>query len=403
MGFTWAYLLFMASTFAVLRKRETTVSLPSILTAQGVLGTFLGIFLGLMDFDTENVQASVPSLLEGMRFAFLTSIAGMAGAMFIRVAPAFTGRPIAKNQGATLDSVTSLLSESIDAQRGIERALTGDGETTVLTQLQKLRTGLMDKQDELLASFRSFAETMAENNQKALIDALTDVMRDFNAKINEQFGENFKELNEAVGRMLDWQKEYAAQVETVVDQLNTAVESTKTSSEVLAAIAEDSSSFHQTAEALDVVISAMHNQTQELSARLQAFADVGEKARIALPEIESKLHSLTQASTELVGTAQRGITEQTTSLRASQDALSAELRGLVTGVTSQIERLMDQNAEAIARQVTALDQSLGDELTKALTTLGSQLASLSEKFVADYTPLTERLQEIVRISGDGRR
>jgi len=41
---------------------------------------------------------------------------------------------------------------------------------------------------------------MAENNSKALIEALQEVIRDFNAKINEQFGENFKQLNEAVGK-----------------------------------------------------------------------------------------------------------------------------------------------------------------------------------------------------------
>jgi hypothetical protein len=30
--------------------------------------------------------------------------------------------------------------------------------------------------------------------------------------------------------------------------------------------------------------------------------------------------------------------------------------------------------------------------------MGQQLASLSEKFVRDYTPLTDRLREIVNIS-----
>ena len=54
---------------------------------------------------------------------------------------------------------------------------------------------------------------MADNNTKALIEALESVMRDFNAKINEQFGDNFKQLNEAVGRINDWQEQYRQQMD----------------------------------------------------------------------------------------------------------------------------------------------------------------------------------------------
>ena len=43
---------------------------------------------------------------------------------------------------------------------------------------------------------------------KALVEALRDVVKDFNSKITEQFGDNFKELNTAVGRLLAWQDQY---------------------------------------------------------------------------------------------------------------------------------------------------------------------------------------------------
>ena len=39
-----------------------------------------------------------------------------------------------------------------------------------------------------------------------------------------------------------------------------------------------------------------------------------------------------------------------------------------------------------------------EELTKALESFGRQLAALSEKFVNDYTPLTERLRDILTIA-----
>ena len=42
----------------------------------GILGTFMGIVLGLVNFDVDDIQGSIPQLLEGLKFAFTTSIAG---------------------------------------------------------------------------------------------------------------------------------------------------------------------------------------------------------------------------------------------------------------------------------------------------------------------------------------
>ena len=48
------------------------------------------------------------------------------------------------------------------------------------------------------------------------------VIREFNEKISEQFGDNFKQLNEAVGRLLEWQENYRTQIE----QTQTEIEKT---------------------------------------------------------------------------------------------------------------------------------------------------------------------------------
>jgi len=56
-----------------------------------------------------------------------------------------------------------------------------------------------------------------------------------------------------------------------------------------------------------------------------------------------------------------------------------------------IENMITQNAE----RIKLLDENLGLELEKSLETLGSSLASLSRKFVDDYTPLTERLKDLL--------
>ena len=68
-----------------------------------------------------------------------------------------------------------------------------------------------------------------------MIEALENVIKDFNQKITEQFGENFKQLNEAVGALLDWQKEYKEQVSLLTQ---TFEECKKSISEVKDSIVE---------------------------------------------------------------------------------------------------------------------------------------------------------------------
>ena len=43
---------------------------------------------------------------------------------------------------------------------------------------------------------------MAKQNTEALVEAIRGAMEDFNSKINEHLGENFKQLNEGVGVIL---------------------------------------------------------------------------------------------------------------------------------------------------------------------------------------------------------
>src|SRR5690606_1479409 len=50
---------------------------PTLLTSLGILGTFAGIIIGLLSFDPNNIDGSISILLEGLKTAFITSLAGM--------------------------------------------------------------------------------------------------------------------------------------------------------------------------------------------------------------------------------------------------------------------------------------------------------------------------------------
>jgi len=71
------WMLFAARRDHTSLKRGNHTDMKSVIVSIGVLGTFIGIALGLWNFDTTNITRSVPELLEGLKLAFITSIAGM--------------------------------------------------------------------------------------------------------------------------------------------------------------------------------------------------------------------------------------------------------------------------------------------------------------------------------------
>ena len=240
---TFIFALFSIALFRHFTSRRDRPSLiasasPALLTTIGVLGTFVGIFIGLVNFDVGNIDKSVPLFLEGMKVAFVTSILGMGSAVFLRVTYAAVPRQaLAESVGP--EEIYSVLTDIRDGQNSalseIRSAISGEDDTSMVTQLQKLRTSVADGDTELrnttregfenlTSEFRQFAETMAEDNSKALIEALEQVIRDLNTQLNEQFGENFKQLNEAVGALLSWQDQYKDHVEKLTDQFQRSLD-----------------------------------------------------------------------------------------------------------------------------------------------------------------------------------
>jgi len=57
---------------------------PTILTTIGIFATFFGIALALWHFNTTDIQGSLPSLLNGLKTAFLNSTFGIFFALTLK-------------------------------------------------------------------------------------------------------------------------------------------------------------------------------------------------------------------------------------------------------------------------------------------------------------------------------
>jgi hypothetical protein len=67
--------------------------LKSQIVSVGVLGTFVGIFIGLQAFDPNDIVDSVNDILLGLKTAFFTSIVGMSVSTGLSILQKFQNEP----------------------------------------------------------------------------------------------------------------------------------------------------------------------------------------------------------------------------------------------------------------------------------------------------------------------
>jgi ABC-type transporter Mla subunit MlaD len=185
-----------------------------------------------------------------------------------------------------------------------------------------------------------------------------------------------------------------------------------------AELVEKSGVFVTTAERLGTLLAAVNEEKKQFTETSAQLGQLLQAASGSLPAVEQKMLQLTDqltkavaenanamrlaleaAQTQVVGSNEELTKQLTQAMLEHSNILktsmaSAHQQMVTTGAehTKQSEELIRKTKE----QITALDAALTEELSKSLSSLGRQLAALSEKFVSDYQPLTDSLRNLVQ-------
>jgi len=420
---------------------------PTSLATLGVLGTFTGILIGLLDFKV-NETDSVDKLLEGLKISFSTSIAGIGAAISFRLLQTIVPSG-EKVHGATPESIYRVLQEirndgqssalrSSEQLSKLREAISSEGDGSLLTQVLKLRTATQDGQQELIREFKDFAAHMTENNQKAIIEALSSVISDFNRNLTEQFGENFKQLNKAVHALVEWQDKYREYIGGLEERIEHALAAVEASQQALEAVQQSSERIPETIRLLEPALEGINSQANLLNAHLDSLALLRDKAIEAFPVIEQNFDAVTTHFTNVVtnaiaisnqtlenwqnshATLRQGHEVLLESTNKAQKEFTAEFEKVLQQIAYQLSQESERHGELIetsakkAREMIEASwrqsiESMNEQFAKfdnqvraahqqTMEEFGRNLASLSEKFVNDYEPLTERLNEVLDIA-----
>ena len=396
---------------------------PTLMGALGILGTFIGIIIGLLNFNTESIDTSIPVLLGGLKTAFITSIVGMFFAILFNGLDAFFFAN--KRRLLEVNIPTSVTPEHIHQELQEQNkhlvklisGMSGSEEGSIVAQIKLLRNEISDASraqisnhsnfsNKLWEQLQQFADLMAKGATEQIIDALRQVIIDFNNNLTEQFGENFKALDISVKKLVDWQENYKNQVEQMGEQYQQSVESLVETRKAVAGIWEECKGIPLAMAELRDVLQVNQHQIGELSRHLETFAAIRDKATDVLPEIQTKMSEVGEllklgaanVSSSLEQTSQQ-ILINADSMRVALDEGTEGFRQSVTqtqqafaAMAHDVSNSSETLTSTLGDTITEMKQS-GDEFLKSLETHSRELHRNMEQNTANVIDMFSKTGE----------
>ncbi len=136
--------------------------IPQIFTTIGILGTFLGIAVGLYFFDVKDMEGSIPILLGGLKTAFFASIAGIVCYFFFSK---WIARVQKQNEHGKLSDEATILNKLVDSMNDFKgemlRVMTSKDEANNQATIGNLLREICDESKKQSAALQTFSTDLA--------------------------------------------------------------------------------------------------------------------------------------------------------------------------------------------------------------------------------------------------
>lgn len=380
---TWLWLAAIITVFVIclvlvikfkksdklLANRRIVEYFPTFVSTLGVLGTFYGITVGLLAFDTADLDKSIPGLLDGLKTAFFTSLAGMIGSMILS---AFISRKQDENDGGVSDinQAAGTICQAVQQMSELNKAT-----------IERLSEQMAEQEKDRKAFYRSMGDVMdkVKESQSAIVEILQSINTSQGSAASAL--DSLVILQRSQEGTLDSIKETAT---SMVSSIGSLEEVTSAQTESLVAMrkySEEVSEFtHHVPEILDVV-SGMSTTQDEINEQVQKLKDI----------LDAEVDQIERSMDKTNNLLERKFDEFTELLKKSNTEALVEVMKNVTAefqkqMDALISKLIQENFDQLNQSVERLNQWQQDN-KEMIASLTRQYKEMAENFEATSTSL----------------
>lgn len=359
------------------------------LVGLGLLGTFLGLTLGIKGFDcsnTERINESIQGLLAGMGTAFLTSLLGMTFSILFTAADKALRHRLYKDVKELTDKLDSeyyiddLVLANINQQNIVNqlyKALKNDLQQQALEIANKLTYTNAEGQNVTIGN--AIREILTENTKqsKALMSFSTDLAMELNQGFDETLSRQMQQkivpLMESVDATTKAVVEHIDKMADTVsspatDMMQNVVDELKQSMQSL--INEFSTGLSSSAT------SELENLAMQLDTATQAMADfpknmenISATLQVTIEEVKHAISEISNTSANANSTAMQQMQEQITYATGAISNAITEVKEVMSGISQSSQ---EQSNQMVSKLADAAEK-MGSFLTGTISTLSSSV------------------------------
>ena len=369
----WIYIWFQKKQGYLITKRRWIEQIPSFVSTLGVLGTFWGITVGLLDFDSKNLEASIPELLDGLKTAFFTSLAGMIGSLFL----------------------SRIVSSYYDKQdEGVSDINLAAGE------IVKAVKAMSDSNRETLHELKSQAIQQA-NNQNAFYETCGSLLNGIKESINVSQNKVQSLLLQSQAQttnLSDIKKHtngISKNVDRIVDKGNKQFNTMEEVKGVLKKTSSDISKMASDMGEMTETTSAIANIEEEVSNEVKKF---GDKLHTEVLEIEDKMKETNKLLEEKFNEFSELLKKSNT--EALVEVMKKVTQEFQKQMNALINKLIQENFDQLNKSVEKLNvwQQENKEMIASLT---KQYKQMADNFDGTSVVLTKVGNDTRMLVSDG--
>lgn len=378
-------------------KADFYKHLPGILTGLGIIGTFLGLIMGLSSFDVSDAakaQSELKNLINAVGHAFYVSGAAITMAMFFtwieKSLVTARHRQVAKlhqmvdslfDAGAGEEYLARLVmaSETQATQAAhIKDALVADLKV-ILTTLTEKQMEVQSRHTEMMLQAQAeHSSRMSADVGKAIVDHLGGPIADIATAVKGVSANQGDAVNKMLTDVLagfsaQMHDMFGGQMRGMTDLLRETSEAMRASAEKFATLASD----------MD-------------SAGKGAVEAMGERLNTAITSMEARQHVMNKQMGEFVSQIRELVSEsQTESSRKLHETLG-QVGDQVAGVVAELRRQAEESAESQGRRQERFEQSTGN----AVQSLSAQMESLMAQSIETNRSLQDTVARLSDATGE---
>ena len=368
-GILVAYILY----FFLKEKQYSKESvLGNIASTIGVLGTFVGISIGLWKFNPNDITSSVPLLLSGMKIAFATSIIGMAASIFMKYIA------LKNEDEENIDDIMELFNTMIAESRNVNNTL---------IENQKQTENVLNKVSEIWASHQ---ENLTVELKSEILNLNNNIISKQEELIGEfkKLGECFTLLNSGVNNLLTWQENYKETIENTTKELETVIQTIHNADESIESISKNSSLIKENNENLSEVLKEINKTQNVIIESNKSIIEISNTAKESIPQINEHFTNIDNRTKESTAYLQTLISENLNNIKSYLEKITEDVLSKTTQSIYENNRQFKYEISEHISQCKMLIYSLKD----LIPDINEHLLSTQKRFNKTLIHFNEEVQ-----------